>query len=930
MKKKLFLLDAMSLIYRAFYALNKTPRITSTGLNTSATYGFTNTLLEILEKEKPTHMAVCFDTMAPTVRHDSFIEYKAGREDTPDDIISSIPYIIKIIEAFNISVLKVDGYEADDVVGTIAKQAEKNDFITYMMTSDKDFGQLVTDKIFVYRPAMFGEKAKVLGVKEFCEKFGIKRTEQIIDILALQGDKVDNIPGIPGIGEVTARKLIQEFDNVENLLKSTHLLKDSLKKKIESHIDYATMSKELATIITDVPIEFDEEALRIKEPNKEELDKLFTELEFRRLSQRVLGNDSSHLKTTASNEAIHKSTEQPDLFGDTEVVIEKQNIKSTTHSYKLIDTIEKRKDLINLLSQQKSICFDTETTGLDPHNSELVGISFSIKPDEAYFVNIPENYNEALCVCTEFKEIFENENIEKTGQNIKFDISVLKWYDIDVKGKLFDTMLAHYILQPEMRHNMDFLASTYLQYEPVPIESLIGEKGKNQRSMRTAPIEILNEYACEDADITLKLKNVFEPMLIETSSLKLFEDVESPLIPVLASMEKEGVRIDSAALNEISFQFDIEIKQLEKEIYLLAGVEFNISSPKQLGEILFDKLKIMEKTKLTKTKQYSTGEEILKKLVNKHEIIPKIMDYRSLTKLKSTYVDSLPELVSIRTGRIHTLYNQIVTSTGRLSSTNPNLQNIPIKTDRGREIRKAFVPRNENYLLVSADYSQIELRLIAELSEDKDMMDAFRNEIDIHTVTASKVFGVELDKVDKDMRRKAKTVNFGIIYGISGFGLSERINIPVKEAREIINQYFAKYPAIKTYMDKSIEIAREKGYSETILGRRRYIRDINSSNSIVRGYAERNAINAPIQGSSADMIKVAMINIYKEFEKINLRSKLILQVHDELVFDAHKDEVNTIIPIIKDKMINAIHTKVPLVVDIKIGKNWLESDIIQN
>ncbi|MDD5569614.1 MAG: DNA polymerase I [Bacteroidales bacterium] len=930
MPKKLFLLDAMSLIYRAYYALNKNPRITSKGINTSATYGFANTLVEILEKEKPTHMAVCFDTKAATVRHDSFAEYKAHREETPEDIINSLPHILKLLEGFNISVLMLDGYEADDVIGTIAKVAEQKDFVTYIMTSDKDLGQLVSDKVFIYKPAKFGEKAKILGVKEVCERFGIKRPEQIIEILALQGDKVDNIPGIPGIGEKTATKLIAEYDNVENLLKSTHLLKDTLKEKIEKNTELAIMSKELATIITNVPVDFDEEKLKLKSPDKDALQSLFTELEFRRLAQRILYDKPLTFEETTETEEKNTETissenkEPPIITEEQNVFVPKENINSVAHNYILIDTSEKRKEFISILKQQKLFCFDTETTGLDSHNSELVGMSFSFKPHEAYYIPFPENYNDAYKICNEFKEIFENEKIEKVGQNIKFDIAILKWYDIEVGGKLFDTMLAHYVLQPESRHNMDFLASTYLDYEPVSIETLIGAKGKNQQSMRTVPDEILKEYSCEDADITLQLKNTFEPKLAESNALKLFEEIEAPLTPVLAAMEAEGIKIDSEFLNDYSVLLEVEVKQLEKEIIQLAGVEFNISSPKQLGEILFEKLNIIEKAKLTKTKQYSTSEDVLKKLINKHEIIPKLLDYRSLTKLKSTYIDAFPLLVNPRTGRVHTSFNQIVTSTGRLSSTNPNIQNIPVRTERGKEIRKAFIPRNENYLLLSADYSQTELRIMAEMSEDKDMLEAFRQGIDIHTATASKVYGVSIENVTKEMRRNAKTINFGIIYGISGFGLSERLGIPRKEAGEIIKQYFEKYPGVKKYMDKSIEMARQKGYTETIMGRRRYLRDINSGNSIVRGYAERNAINAPIQGSAADMIKIAMINIYKEFINKKFKSKLILQVHDELVFDVKKDELEIVSPIIKDKMINSIKTTVPIDVDMRIGKNWLE------
>jgi DNA polymerase-1 len=918
--KKLFLLDAMALIYRAYFAFSKNPRINSKGLNTSAVLGFANTLYEVLKNEKPTHIGVAFDTMAPTVRHDDFVEYKANREKMPEDLSASIPFVKELIKAFNIPLLYVDGYEADDVIGTLAKQAEKAGFITYMMTPDKDFGQLVSNKTFIYKPARMGNKAEVMGIKEVCAKFGIERPEQVIDILGLWGDASDNIPGIPGIGEKRAKELISEFGNMENLFANTDKLKGKMKENVENFKEQGIQSKQLATIILDVPITFEEKELLLSPPNKDELKKLFEELEFRNFAKRFFTDLSVKEGGTISTETV-----QGVLFNekDTPASSPKKTIQNTLHEYHLVDTKEKRKKLIQKLRSVKSFCFDTETTSIDAHQAELVGISFAIKPGEAWYINLPENYNDCYTIVHEFKELFENEKIEKIGQNLKYDISILKWYDLEVNGPIFDTMIAHYLLQPDMRHNMDFLAETYLNYSPVSIVSLIGKKGKNQLSIRTAAIDVLKDYACEDADITLQLKHVFEPMLKEANAVSLFKDIEAPLVSVLAAMEAEGVKLDDQNLKDYSIQLEKEVKETEAQIFELAGQEFNISSPKQLGEILFEKLVITDKPKLTKTKQYSTGEDILQKMINKHPIIQNVLDYRSLTKLKSTYVDTLPEMINKRTGRIHTTYNQAVAATGRLSSNNPNLQNIPIRTARGREIRKAFVPRNEKYTLLAADYSQIELRIIAHLSQDKGMLDAFNNNIDIHTATASKVYGVGIDEVSKDQRRNAKTVNFGIIYGISAFGLSERLNIPRKEAKSIIDQYFNQYSGIKTYMDQSIEFARSHGYVETIKGRRRYLRDINSGNAIVRGFAERNAINAPIQGSSADMIKIAMINIYKELHEKKVKSKMILQVHDELIFDVHKDEVELVKDLIESLMINAIPLKVPIVIDMNTGENWL-------
>lgn len=925
--KRLFLLDAMALIYRAYFALNRNPRINSKGMNTSAILGFANSLYDILKNENPTHIGVAIDTKAPTVRHEEFAEYKATREDMPEDIATSIPYIIKLINGFNIPLLFSDGYEADDIIGTLSLKAEARGFETYMVTPDKDFGQLVTDKVYMYKPARGGNKAEVLGVKDICKKYGLENTKQLIDILGLWGDASDNIPGVPGIGEKTAVKLIGEYKSIDNLLKNTDKLKGKQKENLEKFADQARLSRDLATIITDAPVELNEDELKVSAPDKKELKELFDELEFRTFAKRVFTDLS--VKETEKNKSA-----QTDLFSDADA---KEGISTdeTENPYKklgdikvdyhLADTKEKRANLIDKLRNAKSFCFDTETTGLVPSEAELTGISFAIKPAEAWYASMPEKRDEAVKIMQEFREVFENHSIEKTGQNLKFDISMLKWYGIDVKGDLFDTMIAHYLLEPDQRHKMDYLAETYLDYKPVAIADLIGKKGINQKSMRDVDLETVTKYACEDADITLQLKEVFEPMLKKAGFDKLFREIEIPLIKVLASMEAEGVKLDIDALKKFSGELAEEIRAVQNTIFDLAGAEFNISSPKQLGAILFDKLRITDKPKLTKTKQYSTSEDVLQKLVNRHPIIQKILDFRSLTKLKSTYVDALPSLISSRDGRIHTTYMQTVAATGRLSSQNPNLQNIPIRTEKGREIRKAFVPKNEEYVLLAADYSQIELRIIADLSKDEDMMEAFSKGVDIHTATASKVYNVPLGEVSKEMRRNAKTVNFGIVYGISAFGLSERLNIPRREAKEIIDAYFEKYPGVKKYMDESISFAKSHGYVETIMGRKRYLRDINSSNAVVRGFAERNAINAPIQGSSADMIKIAMIKIYNEFNKRNLKSKMILQVHDELVFDTHKTEVDEIRPIIKKLMKTAIPLKVPVVVDMNIGDNWLQA-----
>ena len=919
-RKKLFLLDAMALIYRAFFALNKNPRINSKGLNTSAILGFANTLYEVLKNEQPDYIGVAFDSFAPTQRHIDFPDYKANREKMPDDLAASLPYIKELIKAFRIPILIMDGYEADDIIGTLAKRAEKHGLFTYMMTPDKDFGQLVSENIKMYKPAKAGEKAQIWGVAEICERYSIATPEQLIDILGLWGDASDNIPGVPGIGEKTAAKLISTYGSVEKLLESTHELKGKQKENLETFSEQALQSKQLATIILDVPIDFDPEKLKIESPDMEKLQELFEELEFKTFARRMF-QDAQKQSQAADQQDLFSDLSSDELESFQEV--EKQSIHTIKHDYLLVDDEVAIKALVAELSKEKSFCFDTETTAIDAHTAELVGISFAIKAHQGWYVPMPENYHDCQQKLSHFKALFENKSIEKTGQNLKYDIAVLKWYDIDVKGPLFDTMIAHYLLEPDQRHNMDFLAETYLNYRPISIESLIGKKGKNQGTMRDIEVEKVKEYATEDADITLQLRHKLEPELTKQGVRKIFDEIEMPLVKVLADMEAQGVKLDGENLQEISITMAAEIIALEKQIYDLAGITFNIASPKQLGEILFDRLELSSRAKKTKTGQYSTSEDVLVKIQHLHPIIPLILDYRSLSKLKSTYIDSLPTLINPRDGRIHTSYNQAVASTGRLSSNKPNLQNIPIRTARGREIRKAFVPRGKDYTLLAADYSQIELRIIAHLSKDEAMIAAFNEGLDIHTATAAKVYGVGLDEVSNEMRRNAKTVNFGIIYGISAFGLSERLGIPRGEAADIINNYFEQYPAIKNYMNDQIAFARKSGYVETMLGRRRYLRDINVSNSVVRGFAERNAINAPIQGSSADMIKLAMIAIHRLMSEQKLASKMILQVHDELVFDARLDEVEQLKPLIEKAMAVALPLIVPVIVEMNTGDNWL-------
>ena len=926
--KKLFLLDGMALIYRAYFALSKTPRITSNGLNTGAIMGFTNTLLEILKNQKPSHLAVVFDTEAPTTRHIEFEAYKAHREKMPEDLSASIPYIFKLITGFNIPIITKDGYEADDIIGTLAKKAEKNGFTVYCMTPDKDFGQLVSENIFIYKPARMGNGAEIQGVKEILEKWEVSDVNQVIDILGLWGDAVDNIPGIPGIGEKTAKKLIQEFGSIENIIANADKLKGKQRENVENYAEQGLISKKLATILLDVPVELEEEKLLIEEPNKDILEPLFIELEFRTLGKRVFGEMAN------STESSKTTTGQMDLFSlpqDVQMIEEENyagpvnNLENTPHEYILVNTKEKQEALAAQLSTRTSFCFDTESTGLDANLADIVGLSFSFEKGKAYYIPTPADRQQAQEVINIFKPILENDQIEKIGQNIKYDILLLARYQIAVKGPIFDTMLAHYLIDPDTRHGMDVLAENYLNYKPLSITELIGSKGKKQGNMRDVELDLIKEYASEDADITLQLKEIFKPLLEETNTLSLANEVEFPLVYVLAEIERNGVRIDIDALQQFSKNLETDIRLLEQTIYEKAGVNFNIASPKQLGEVLFDKLKLDPKAKKTKTGQYKTGEDVLLALAYKSDIVQDILSFRQLQKLKSTYVDALPELINPDTGLIHTSYNQAVAATGRLSSTNPNLQNIPIRTERGREVRKAFIPRHENNVILSADYSQIELRLIAELSKDPNMMEAFTSGHDIHRATAARVYGLELEEVTSDQRRNAKAVNFGIIYGQSAFGLSQSLAIPRKEAAEIIDQYFIQYAGIKKYMSEVLEFAKENGYVETILKRRRYLRDINSANMTVRGFAERNAINAPIQGSAADLIKIAMLGIQKEIEEQGLLGKMIMQVHDELVFDVPENEVSIFKEIIQTKMTGAIKTEIPLVVEIGRGKNWLEA-----
>ena len=929
---KLFLLDAYALIYRAYYAFIKNPRINSKGFNTSAILGFVNTLEEVLKKENPTHIGVAFDPPGPTFRHEAFEQYKAQREETPEAIRLSVPIIKDIIKAYRIPILEVAGYEADDVIGTLATEAGNQGITTYMMTPDKDYGQLVTDHVFMYRPKYGDKEFEVMGVEQVKAKFDIQSPAQVIDMLGLMGDSSDNIPGCPGVGEKTAQKLIAEFGSIENLLEHTDQLKGALKTKVETNREMIIFSKFLATIKVDVPIRLDMNSLVREQADEDTLRKIFEELEFRTLMERIFKKESSPASPIAGTLFNQENGPvQGNLFEEftpdhtnEEKKSNLESLNSLSYYYQLIDTEEKRNEIIKKLLTSEILALDTETTGTDPMDAELVGMSFSITENQAFYVPVPAEREEAIKIVREFEPVFKNEKSLKVGQNIKYDMLVLQNYGIEVRGKLFDTMVAHYVLQPELRHNMDYLAEIYLHYQTIHIEELIGPKGKGQKNMRDLSPQEVYLYACEDADVTLKLKNILEQELKKNDAEKLFYEIEMPLVPVLVNIESNGVRLDTEALKQSSEHFTTRLQSIEKEIYTLAEGEFNIASPKQVGEILFDKLKIVEKAKKTKTGQYVTSEEVLESLRNKHDIIGKILEYRGLKKLLSTYIDALPQLINPQTGRIHTSFNQTVTATGRLSSSNPNLQNIPIRDEDGKEIRKAFIP-DDGCSFFSADYSQIELRIMAHLSEDKNMIDAFLSGYDIHAATAAKIYKVDIKEVTADMRRKAKTANFGIIYGISVFGLAERMNVDRKEAKELIDGYFETYPQVKSYMDKSIQVAREHGYVETIFHRKRFLPDINSRNAVVRGYAERNAINAPIQGSAADIIKVAMARIYERFKAEGLKAKMILQVHDELNFSVPAKEKEIVEQVVIEEMEKAYRMHVPLKADCGWGTNWLEA-----
>ena len=935
--RRLFLLDAYALIYRAYFSFIRAPRVNSKGFNTSAAFGFTTTLLDLIKREKPTHLAVVFDTAAPTERHISHVEYKANREEMPDDIRSNVPYIRRIIEAMNIPVLESDGYEADDVIGTLAKKAEAEGYITYMVTPDKDFGQLVTDRIIMYKPGRGGDPPEKLGPKEICERWGLQTTDQVKDILGLMGDAVDNIPGIPGIGEKTAMKLVQQFGSLEGVIANADKLKGKQQENVVAFAEQGIKSKQLATIIIDAPVELDHDALHLDPPDKDKVLEVFSELEFRNLTARVLGGDAAGASATqekSEKKSARAPSGQVDLFGtvvDIEGNVELKdlaNIDTVAHSYLLEDTNEKMYMLAAQLRKQPRFCFDTETTSTDERTAELVGLAFSWKAHEGYYVPVPADRAEAQRIVDIFKPLLENEAIGKVAQNAKYDIRVLMNYGVEVKGPLFDTMVAHYLLKPDLRHGMDYLSETYLGYRPVSIGTLIGpkERGKSQKSMRDADVHAVKEYSAEDADVTWQLHEKFAPMLDADEVTKLFSEMEMPLVSVLADMETEGIRIDIPALKQFSEELGVDILRLQDEIHKACGVPFNIDSPKQMGDVLFETLKLGgDKVKKTRTGQYQTSEDILLELSNAHPAIPLILDYRSLRKLKGTYVDTLPEAADKDTHRVHTNYLQTVAATGRLASNDPNLQNIPIRTEKGREIRKAFVPRDENYQLLSADYSQIELRIIAHMSGDHNMQEAFRNGLDIHAATAAKVFNVDITAVTREQRSKAKAVNFGIAYGQGAFGLSQNLGIPRAEAKAIIDDYFAQFPGVRSYMDEMIGFCRANLYIKTLMGRRRYLPDITSANNTVRAQAERIAINAPMQGTAADIIKVAMVNIQRELKQRGMKSKLLLQVHDELVFDAHTNEADDLKALVRERMEGAFPLAVPLVVDMGMGKNWLEA-----
>lgn len=947
MEKKLFLLDAMALIFRAYYALIRNPRITSKGYNTNAQFGFTNTLVELINNQKPSHMAVCFDTQAPTERHTSFAEYKANRQEAPEDLIAAIPDIKKIIEGFSIPVIESDGHEADDIIGTLSKQAAEAGYNVYMVTPDKDYGQLVTDKIKIYKPGYQGGDVEIMGPEEVCAKWNIKSVDQVIDVLGLMGDAVDNIPGIAGVGEKTAAKLLAQYETLENVLADADNIKGALGEKIRKGKEDAILSKKLATIITDVPVAFHEEDYRLKEWNRDKLKEIFTELEFRTIAQRLLG-EAIPVAARISTEKAAPAVIQTDLFGNT-VAVEAskkaldepaetkdtpasepaaaKNIRNTPHTYKAIVEERELVEFVQQLSSQKEICFDTETTGLDANNTELVGMSFAWKPGEAYYIPCPPDRDKTTAILDILRPVFGDPNIIWIGQNIKFDMLVLKWYGVHIAGGLFDTMLAHYVVEPDGKRGMDMLSMQYLGYEPVHIEELIGKKGKQQGNMRDVELDKIKDYAAEDADITLQLKQVLLPELKAKAVEKVFYEVENPLVKVLTDMEYEGVRIDAGFLKEYSKELETEAKQAEENVYRQAGVRFNLASPKQLGEVLFEKLQLDPKAKKTKTGQYATGEDVLLKLSHQNKIVEDILTFRELTKLKSTYIDALPLMVNTKTGRVHTTYGQAVAVTGRLASNNPNLQNIPVRSAKGREIRKAFVPRDKDHVLLSADYSQIELRIVAAISGDPAMCEAFRLGKDIHAATAAKVYAVEETAVTKEQRYKAKSVNFGIIYGQGAFGLADNLGISRTEAKEIIDNYKKEFSGINKYMDDTINFAREHGYVQTLMGRKRWLRDINSSNFTVRGFAERNAINSPIQGTAADMIKLAMTKVHAAMKKENMRSKMILQVHDELIFDASRSEANELKDLIIESMQTAmvLPNDVPIIAEVGEGENWLEA-----
>ena len=941
-KKRLFLLDAFALIFRGYYALIKNPRINSKGMDTSAILGFTNSLLDVIRREKPDHLAVAFDKGGSVARTEAYTPYKAHRLETPEAIKIAVPYIHKILEAMHIPIIEVAGFEADDLIGTLSVQAEKAGYQTFMVTPDKDFAQLVTDNVFMYKPARMGNGIEIWGVDKVKEKFEVEDPKQVIDYLGMMGDAADNIPGLPGVGDKTAKKFIKQYGSLEKLLANTHELKGKMKEKVEDNADLGILSKQLATIMLDCPVEFHEEDFELNTPDFQKVTEIFQDLEFRRMLEnmnRIFNQDvqTSVPKQSTQSEKIEPAKitnttgEQLDIFAvassnaNSETITGYQEAKNTDHFYQYIDTSLARSLFIKKLLKQRSVCFDTETTSLNTFEAELVGIAFSFEKGKGYYVPFPEDRSETEQILESLRPFFENESIEKIGQNLKYDIKVLQNYNLDVKGTQFDTMLAHYLINPDMRHNMNVLAETYLKYTPISIETLIGKKGKNQKTMRDVDLVTQTEYAVEDADITWQLKQIFEKELEKNNLTKLFKEIEIPLVNVLAKMELEGINLDIDFLNSLSDDLTKDILELEGKIYAEADTDFNLASPKQLGVVLFEHLKLVEKPKKTKTGQYATGEEILSKLASKHQIVANILEWRGLVKLKNTYVNALPNLVNKKTKRIHTTYSQAVAATGRLSSNNPNLQNIPIRTERGKQVRKAFIPRDENYTLLAADYSQIELRLIAEMSGDEEMKASFIRGEDIHKSTAAKVFGVPLEEVTREQRSNAKTVNFGIIYGVSAFGLSQQTDLNRKEAKELIETYYETYPTLKAYIAKQIEFARDHGYVETLLGRRRYLKNINSRNAIVRAADERNAVNAPIQGSAADIIKIAMINIQQILEKENYQSKMLLQVHDELVFDIHKDELEILKPIIKSEMENAYQLSIPLTVDLGEGNNWLEA-----